>query len=177
MPQYARPSGTVVAGEWYDTEMSSQSNLHSMIDEGPTPSDTDYIQAMDADGSTTTCKFGLSNVDDPGSGANHKIAVRVQGVDGGEGIPELQFALYDLSTGPSGVGLSGVTPSDEWDNYIFTLAASGANAINSYDHLEIWLTMDPAGADFGGIFVSQAYFECPTALAATTNHPFLLFIE
>ena len=178
MTQYARPDSTEAAGNWYDTEMSAQNNLHEETDEA-SADDNDFIQVMDEDGSTlVTCKLGLSNVSDPSNAINHKVIVRAQGVDSGEGVPELQFALYDVSDGNLGVGQSGVTPSDEWSNQTFTLAASGADAITNYNNLQIWLTMDPDGADFGGLFVSQVYFECDDAAAAVTTNPaFLLFID
>ena len=177
MTQYARPDSTEAAGNWYDTEMSSQTNLHLQTDEA-SADDNDYIQVMDEDGSTlVTCKLGLSNVSDPSNAINHRVVVRAQGTDSGEGVPELKFALYDVSSGDLGVGQSGVTPSDEWSNQTFTLAASGANAITNYDNLQIWLTMDPAGAEFGGIFVSQAYFQCSAIGGAIANQAYLLFIE
>ena len=179
MTQYARPDSTEAAGNWYDTEMSSQTNLHLQTDEA-SADDNDFIQVMDEDGSTlVTCKLGLSNVSDPSNAINHRVVVRAQGTDSGEGVPELKFALYDVSSGDLGVGQSGVTPSaSSWGNHTFTLAATGADAITNYNNLQIWLTMDPDGADFGGIFVSQAYFECDDAAAAVTANPaFLLFID
>ena len=178
MTQYARPDSTEAAGNWYDTEMSSQTNLHLQTDEA-SADDNDYIQVMDEDGSTLiTCKLGLSNVSDPSNAINHRVVVRAQGTDSGEGVPELQFALY-LSNGSTKIAEHAVTPSaSSWGSTTLTLSTSEANAITSYDNLQIWLTMDPDGADFGGLFVSQVYFECDDAAAAVTTNPaFLLFID
>lgn len=179
MTQYARPDSTEAAGEWYDTEMSAQDNLHLQIDESSTD-DNDFVQAMDSDGSNITCKLGLSNVSDPSNAANHKVVVRAQGADGGGGIPELKFALY-LSNGSTKIAEHTFTPADSsWGNTTLTFSTSEANAITSYDNLQIWLILIPlsGGSESSQIMVSQTWFECDDAAAAVTTNPaFLLFID
>ena len=197
MTQYARPDsadgvdGTDYAG-WYNSEMM-EANLELEIDETsiesegyPGYDDTDYISGDDESGETKIAKFGLSNVDDPAGGpfgsgpGDHKVTVRASRVDSMGSPSTLTVALY-LSNGSTKIAEPTFTPADSsWGNTTLTFSTSEANAITSYDNLQIWLILIPlsGGSESSQIMVSQTWFECDDAAAAVTTNPaFLLFID
>ena len=198
MTQYARPDsadgvdGTDYAG-WYNSEMM-EANLELEIDETsiesegyPGYDDTDYISGDDESGETKITKFGLSNVDDPVADHDHKVHVRASRVDSAGSPSTLTVALY-LSDGSTKIAeLAAFQPSDnQYEYYTLTLSTTEADAISSYDNLQIWLTetpADPAGGTMNSILVSQAWFECPNVTGdadlngGAGSAPFLIFID
>ena len=183
MTQYARPDSTEAAGVWENSN-ANQTDLETYIDDDPEGDpafdDEDYIMATDNDGVVLTVKFGLSNVSDPNNAANHNVVVRANGTFGTTAVPDLKVELY-LSNGSTKIADHTFTPSySAFDSGVLRLSTSEADAISSYDNLQIWLSLipaDPGTGDWGSDIVSQAYFECDDAGAApsTDNPAFLLF--
>jgi hypothetical protein len=190
MTQYARPDGhhSNGVGNWNDGDMfdPSQTDLHLLIDEAST-NDGDIIQSEDQ-GSGDVAQFTLSDVDDPESSSDHKVIYRAVGTGGMGSPPSLTIALYDSTVSANGglivsqtqTGLNNTAgwPPGDYATYTITLdGTSQADIIADYTALSIKVTR-VAGEMGDSVQVSQLYFECPDAAAATGNsEAFLLFVD
>ena len=162
MTQYAYPDSDVDVGEWYDP-MFAQDDLWDMINETQpldSGSDWEYVYSADSYGADDSMTVGLSNVTDPWTKKNHVVRYRAKGDDqGSPPIPDLTVALLENSTQRATVT---ITPTSSYADYALILTESEANAISNYDNLRLKFTR-VAAAGFGEeVYISQAYFECPT---------------
>ena len=174
MTQYARPDSDVSIGSWTDQDEST-SNLYTTIDE-TSYNDSDYIKSSDMMGATDTCIFGLGDVDDPSSAADHKVYFRSRAdAGGGFSVPEL---LVQLLQGGTQIATNAYTGGGSFSTQNFTLSTAEANAISDYSDLRLRFVRNSSDGGFENVDVSWAYFECPDAsVAAVSNPAFLLFVD
>lgn len=161
MAQFARPDSTVAAGLW--EPQGGPSTLWEAVDE-VTPSDTDYIEALN--GENTTCELGLTTLTDPGgasTGLDYHLKVRMQGT--GSGGPErLSIALFEGGTQRA---ISGsFTSRGSWTTQTYTLSAAEADSISNFADLRVKL----ASSSLGGtedMWASWVEFEIPDPVAGS----------
>ena len=159
MTQYARPDQDVSGqlGSWVDSG-SGVSNIYTNIDEAGSAVNSDYIKNEQMMAAETTCKFRLSDVDDPTSSSDHKIkyTARHEG-----SARNLTVTLYDGSTEIIADINSSLTGS--YVEYTVTLNGTQADNIGDYADLFLWFTA--VGTSSNEIRVSQAFFECANVVS------------
>ncbi len=158
MAQFARPVSTVSAGLW--EPQGGPSSLWECLDE-VSPSDTDYIEALN--GENTTCELGITSLSDPGgssTGADYHLRVRMQGT--GSGGPErIRIALFEGATQRATSG--SFTSRASWTTQTYTLTAGEADSISDFTDLRIKLTSSNLAAT-EDMWASWAEFEIPDVI-------------
>jgi hypothetical protein len=154
MAQAAHPDQDGALGDWVDPS-SGVSNIYTNINEVGSADNADYIKNEQMMAQETTCKFRLSDVDDPTSSSDHKIkyTARHEG-----SARNLTVTLYDGSTEIVADINSSLTGS--YAEYTVTLNGTQADNIGNYADLFLWFTA--VGTSSDEIRVSQAFFECPS---------------
>ncbi len=156
MAQFARPDSDVSAGGW--EPQGGPSTLWEAVDE-VSPSDTDYIEALN--GENITCELGLTTLTDPGgssSGADYHLRVRMQGT--GSGGPErLMILLFEGATQRAASG--NFASRAAWTTQTYTLTAGEADAISNFADLRVKLTSSNL-AETEDMWASWVEFEIPS---------------
>ncbi len=156
MVQIARPDSDISAGLW--EPVGGPSTLWEAIDE-VTPSDTDYIEALD--GENTTCELGLTTLTDPLLSTGHIIRFRMQGT--GSGGPErCEVQLFEGATQRATTGNR--TSRGAWSDESYTLTAGEADSITDYADLRFKIVSSNLAAT-EDVWVSFAEFEVPDVAA------------
>lgn len=125
-PQSAAPTSTIAAGNW--SIGGGAASLHAALAD-----DNDSTTITTGETITTTARFGLAALTDPGDGTGHVIRIRALSSDGSGTIQVALFEGASERKAATSIGaLSTVATA-----YAVTLTEAEANAITSYASLEL----------------------------------------
>lgn len=135
--QYARPIGTIDAGEWIAVGAAT---IHEAIDE-TTASDAEYAESPVSPSSPKDFSVDLGSLVDPDSSVGHVIRYRMgKDTPGGDELTITPSLYTDGGTTLVVAGPPQVVP-DTFTTYEWTLLGAEADGISDYTDLQIIISV------------------------------------